>query len=170
MRDEEVVVKKEKRTLFGKLFHLTVVVTTIYGAIKTVAAFVRRLTRKVEEDNSWTDKKRYLSIGSEKELDLSGEKVSNVEVYGVGGAIQMDLSEAELSPVTEVSLRVLLSGVIVTVPPMVRVQVESKLLASSVVNLVPTYENTELPLVYVTINSLVSAVRIKVREEESSAD
>ena len=165
MKEEEVVVKKEKRTLFGKLFHLAVVAATIYGAVKAVAAFVRRLTRKVEEDNAWSDKKRYLAIGNEKNFGLSGEKVSYAEVYGVGAAVQMDLSEAELSSVTEVSLRMLLSGVILTVPPMVRVQVESKQMASSVVNLVPTYENTELPLVYITVNSLVSAVRIKVREE-----
>ena len=164
MKAEEVVVTKEKRTLFGKLFHLAVVAATIYGAVKAIAAFVRRLTRKVEEDNPWCDKKRYLSIGSEKNLTLSGEKVSRAEVYGVGAAVQMDLSEAELSQVTELSVRVLLSGVILTVPPMVRVQVESKQAASSVVNLVPAYENEELPLIYVTVNGLVSAVRIKVRE------
>lgn len=165
MREEEVIVKKEKRTLFGKLFHLAVVAATIYGVVKTIAAFVRRLTRKVEEDNPWCDKKRYMAIGSEKNLSLSGEKLASAEVYGVGGAIQMDVSEAELSPVTEVSVRVLMSGVILTVPPMVRVQVESKQVASGVVNLVPAYEKEELPLIYVTVNSLMSAVRIQVREE-----
>ncbi len=165
MKDEEVVVKKEKRTLFGKLFHLAVVAATIYGAVKAIAAFVRRLTRKVEEDNPWCDKKRYLAIGNEKNLNLSGEKVSYAEVYGVGAAVQMDLSEAELSQVTELSVRILMSGVILTVPPMVRVQVESRQMASGVVNLVPAYENEELPLIYVTVNSLMSAVRIKVREE-----
>lgn len=165
MKDEEVVVKKEKRTRFGKLFHLAVVVATIYGVVKAIAAFVRRLTRKVEEDNPWCDKKRYLAIGNEKNLNLSGEKVAGAEVYGVGAAVQVDLSEAELSSVTELSVRVLMSGVILTVPPMVRVQVESKQMASGVVNLVPTYENKELPLIYVTVNSLMSAVRVKVREE-----
>ncbi len=166
MREEEVVVKKEKRTLFGKLFHLAVVAATIYGAVKAIAAFVRRLTRKVEEDNPWCDKKRYLAIGNEKNLNLSGEKVSYAEVYGVGAAVQMDLSEAELSQVTELSVRILMSGVILTVPPMVRVQVESRQMASGVVNLVPAYENEDLPLIYVTVNSLMSAVRIKVREEQ----
>ena len=77
----------------------------------------------------------------------------------------MDVSGAELSPVTEVSVRVLMSGVILTVPPMVRVQVESKQVASGVVNLVPAYEKEEFPLIYVTVNSLMSAVRIQVREE-----
>ena len=77
----------------------------------------------------------------------------------------MDVSGAELSPVTEVSVRVLMSGVVLTVPPMVRVQVESKQVASGVVNLVPAYEKEELPLIYVTVNSLMSAVRIQVREE-----
>lgn len=165
MRDEEVIVKKEKRTLFGKLFHLAVVAATIYGAVKAMAAFVRRLTRKAEEDNPWSDRKRYMAIGSEKNLSLSGEKLTSAEVYGVGGAIQMDVSEAELSPVTEVSMRVFMSGVILTVPPMVRVQVESKQVASGVMNLVPAYENEELPLIYVTVNSLMSAVRVQVREE-----
>lgn len=165
MKDEEVVVKKEKRTLFGKLFHLAVVVATIYGAVKVIAGVCRRLTRKVEEDNPWSDKKRYLALGSEKNLSFSGEKVAEAEVYGVGAAVQMDLSEAELSPVTELSVRVFMSGVILTVPPMVRVQVESKQVASGVVNLVPAYENEELPLVYVTVNSLMSAIRIQVREE-----
>ena len=91
MKDEEVVGKKEKRTLFGKLFHLAVVAATLYGAIKAIAAFVRRLTRKVEEDNPWCDRKRYLAIGNEKNLNLSGEKMSYAEVYGVGAAVQMDL-------------------------------------------------------------------------------
>ncbi len=164
MREEGlVVVKEEKCSLFGRLFRLVTVAVAIYGAVMAVKKVMTRLSNRLEADNETSERKRYLSFLNGRTISFDEEPVSGVEVNVVASGVELDLTEAELSDYTELCVRSLLGGVVVKVPPMVRVEVDDTDVLSGFMNLVPQYENEELPVVYVKVQSLLSAVKVEMQ-------
>ncbi|MCH5272245.1 MAG: hypothetical protein J1E35_01100 [Lachnospiraceae bacterium] len=161
-----VVVKEEKKSLFGRLFHLVMFAVAVYGAVTAVAKVMLRLSNRLEEDNEGNEKKRYLNFMNGRNIRFSNEKVSNVEINAIAGGVELDLTEAELAPETTVFVRAFMSGIVVKVPPMVRVEVETADVLSGFLNMVPNYESENLPVVYLTTQSIMSGIRVEMEPEE----
>lgn len=166
MREEGiVVVKEEKKSLLGRLFRLAMFAVAVYGAVTALAKVMVRLANRLEEDNDESESKRYLNFMNGRNIRFSGETVSEVEVNAVAAGVELDLTEAELSEDTEVCVRAMMSGVVVKVPPMVRVEVDDTDVLSGFMNLVPNYENEELPVVRIKVQSLLSGVKVEMKAE-----
>lgn len=166
MREEGIVlVKEEKRSLLGRLFRLAMFVVAVYGALTAIAKVMVRLANRLEEDNDGSESKRYLNFMNGRNIRFSGETVSDVEVNAVAAGVELDLTEATLSEETEVCVRAMMSGVVVKVPPMVRVEVDDTDVLSGFMNLVPNYENEELPVVRIKVQSLLSGVKVEMKAE-----
>ncbi len=166
MREEGiVVVKEEKKSLLGRLFRLAMVAVAVYGAVTALAKVMVRLANRLEEDNDENESKRYLNFMNGRNIRFDGETLSDVEVNAVAAGVELDLTEAKLSDDTEVCVRAMMSGVVVKVPPMVRVEVDDTDVLSGFMNLVPNYENDELPVVRIKVQSLLSGVKVEMKAE-----
>lgn len=161
-----VVVKEERKSLFGRLFRLVMFAIAVYGAVAAVAKAMLRLANRLEEDNEGNEKKRYLNFMNGRNLRFAGEKVSRVEINAVAGGVELDLTEAELAPEMTVFVRAFMSGVVVKVPPLVRVEVETTDLMSGFVNLTPNYERKDLPVICLTAQSIMSGIRVEMKTDE----
>lgn len=160
-----VVVKEEKKSLLGRLFRLAMFAVAVYGAVMTLAKVMVRLANRLEEDNDGNESKRYLNFMNGRNIRFSGETLSDVEVNAVAAGVELDLTEAELSEDTDVCVRAMMSGVVVKVPPMVRVEVDDTDVLSGFMNLVPNYENEELPVIRMKVQSLLSGVKVEMKAE-----
>jgi len=166
MREDGIAVVKEgKKSLLGRLFRLTMFAVAVYGAVTALAKVMVRLANRLEEDNDENESKRYLNFMNGRNIRFSGEAVSDVEVNAVAAGVELDLTEAQLSEETEVCVRAMMSGVVVKVPPMVRVEADDTDVLSGFMNLVPNYENDELPVVRIKVSSLLSGVRVEMKAE-----
>jgi len=166
MREDGIAVVKEgKKSLLGRLFRLTMFAVAVYGAVTALAKVMVRLANRLEEDNDENESKRYLNFMNGRNIRFSGEAVSDVEVNAVAAGVELDLTEAQLSEETEVCVRAMMSGVVVKVPPMVRVEADDTDVLSGFMNLVPNYENDELPVVRIKVQSLLSGVRVEMKAE-----
>lgn len=166
MREEGVTaVKEEKCCLFRCLFRLAVVAATVYGAVTAAKKVMNRLANRLEADNEGNEKKRYLSFLNGKTVAFDGEAVNGLEVNAVASGVELDLTKAELSEYTEVCVRTMLSGVVIKVPPMVRVDVDDTDVLSGFMNLVPNYEEENLPVIHIKVQSLLSGVKIEMQAE-----
>ncbi|MGN1084637.1 MAG: hypothetical protein ACI4QX_06515, partial [Lachnospiraceae bacterium] len=116
-------------------------------------------------ENEGKEKKRYLNFMNGRNYRFEKEKISSVEIYAAAGGVELDLTGAELSQETTVCVRALMSGVVIKVPPMVRVEVKTADVMSGFVNLVPNYEHENLPVVYLTAQSIMSGIRVKMEPE-----
>ncbi len=163
MRDEVVAVKEEKCCLFRCLFRLAVFAATVYGAVTAAKKVMNRLANRLEVDNEGNEKKRYLSFLNGRTVAFDEETVSDIEVNALASGVEIDLTEAELSEYTEVCVRSVLSGVVVKVPPMVRVEADDADVLSGFMNLVPNYEEEDLPVIHVKVQSLLSGVKVEMQ-------
>ena len=165
MREEGlVVVKEEKKSCFiGCLFRLVTVAVAVYGAVMAVKKVMTRLSDRLEADNETSERKRFLSFLNGRTISLDEEPVSGIEINTVASGVELDLTEAELSEYTEVCVRTVLGGVVVKVPPMVRVEVDDTDVMSGFMNLVPQYESEELPVIHVKVQSLLSCVKVEMQ-------
>ena len=88
--------------------------------------------------------------------------MSGIEVIAAGSFTELDLSEAIFSDETFVKVRTLGGKTIIKVPTMVRVKLEGKGVLCGFSNMVPSYENESLPIVYVSAESIGACVKIRV--------
>lgn len=164
-QEEIVVVKEEKKSLFGRLFRLVMFAVTVYGAVTAAAKVMLRLSNRLEEDNEESGKKRYLNFMNGRNIRFANEKVSDVEINAAAGGVELDLTEAELARETTVFVRAFMSGIVVKVPPMVRVEAETSDVMSGFINMVPNYENKDLPVIHLTARSIMSGIRVEMKQE-----
>ncbi len=157
--------EKKSRTLIGCLARMVLFAVTVYGAIKALTRVMGQLTNRLEEDNEGNEKKRYLSFMNGRKLRVREEKLSDMEAYAVAAGLEVDLTEAELTGDARACVRALGSGVVIKVPSMVRVEVENSSVLSGFVNLVPEYENEKLPVLHLTVQSILSGVRVEMKTE-----
>lgn len=163
MRNEVIEVKEKKCCLLGSLFRVAVFAATVYGMVTAAKQVAARLSRRLEEDNEGNDEKRYLSFWGGKSITFDGEAVSELEVNAVASGVEIDLTEAELAESTEVCVRTALSNVVVKVPTMVRVEADDTDVLSGFMNLVPNYEDLDLPVIHVKVQSLLSCVKVEMQ-------
>lgn len=162
MKEEVVVVKEEKCSFIGGLFRLATFAVAVYGAVMAAKKVLTRLTTRLEEDNEGNESKRFLSCLGSREICLEEEEVSGIEVIAAGSFTELDLSEAIFSDETFVKVRTLGGKTIIKVPPMVRVKLEGKGVLCGFSNMVPSYEDESLPIVYVSAESIGACVKIRV--------
>jgi len=160
MREEVVAVKEEKCCLVRCLFRLAVFVATVYGAVTAAKKMLNRLANRLEADNEGNEKKRYLVGMSTREICLEDEGVSEADVTVVGGCAELDLCSAKLAGETFVKIRTLGGKVVVKVPAMVRVEFSGKGVVCGFSNMVPSYEDENLPVVYVDADSIGACLKI----------
>ena len=65
-----------------------------------------------------------------------------------------------------VFVRAFMSGVVVKVPPLVRVEVKTTDVMSGFVNLTPNYERKDLPVICLTAQSIMSGIRVEMKTDE----
>ena len=58
-----------------------------------------------------------------------------------------------------------MARVVVKVPPMMRVEVDDTDVLSGFMNMVPNYENEELPVLHIKVQSLLSGVKVEMKAE-----
>ena len=162
MKEEVVVVKEEKCSFIGGLFRLATFAVAVYGAVMAAKKVLTHLATRLEEDNEGNESKRFLSCLGSREICLEEEEVSGIEVIAAGSFTELDLSEAIFSDETFVKVRTLGGKTIIKVPPMVRVKLEGKGVLCGFSNMVPSYENESLPIVYVSAESIGACVKIRV--------
>lgn len=154
---------KKKKSFLGKVFRLAMFAATVYGAVTAFAKAMRRLAGRLEEDNEGSEKKRYLNFMSGRKIRFDGETLSAAEITVMAGGVELDLTGAELLDTTSVSVRTWMSGVVIKVPPMVRVEVDDTVMLSGFVNLVPEYESKEISVLHLTVQGFLSGVRIEIK-------
>lgn len=166
MREEGiVVVKEEKKSFLGKLFRLAMFAVAVYGAVTAAKKAMTRLSRRLEEENEGSEKKRFLTFLNGRTVSLADETVAEIEMNTVASGVELDLSETELSGDEEICVRALLSAVVIKVPPMVCVEVDDTNIISGFMNLVPNYEQDILPVIHIKVQSLLSCVKIEMQTE-----
>lgn len=166
MREEGiVVVKEEKRSFIGCLFRLITVAVAVYGAVTAAKQVMARLSKRLEEDNEGKEEKHFFTGLRAREICLQDEAVSAVDITTVAACVEVDLSEAELSEETFVKVRTMGGNVVIKVPAMVRVNMEGRGVVCGLSNMVPTYEDESLPVIYVDAESVGACLKIKMGEE-----
>lgn len=156
---------KKSNSFIGCMFRLAMFAAMVYGAVTAVKKAMARLAVKLEADNDGSEKKRYLNFMNGRNICPTDEKVSDIEVNSIASGVEVDLTEVELSEETFVTVRSLLSGVVIKVPSMVCVEVEDTDIVSGFINLVPKYENEDLPVLRLKVQSLFSGVKIEMKTE-----
>lgn len=164
MREEVVAVKEKKCCPLGCLFRLAVFAATVYGAFTAAKKVLNRLANRLEEDNEGSDEKRYVVGLGTREICLEDKEVSGVGMTVLGGCAELDLTDAELAGETSVKIRTLGGKVVVKVPAMVRVEFSGKGVLCGFSNMVPSYEDESLPVVYVDADSIGACVKIALGE------
>ncbi len=160
-----VAVKEEKHSFIGGLFRLVTVAVAVYGAITAAKQVMARLSKRLEEDNEGSGKKRFFTGLKTREICLEDEAIFDVDVTVVAACAEVDLSEAELAEETFVKVRMLGGSVVIKVPTLVRVKMEGKGVICGFSNLVPNYEAENLPVIYVDAESVGACLKIKIGEE-----
>jgi len=162
-----VVVKEEKKEngLLESLFRLAMFAITVYGAVTALAKVMVRLANRLEEDNEGNEKKRFFTCLGKRTICLEDEAISEIDVTVVAAGVEIDLSDADLSEETFLKVCTLGGNVVIRVPAMVRVNMEGKGAACGFSNMVPTYEDESLPVVYVDAESVGACLKIKIGEE-----
>lgn len=166
MREEEFVTVKEKKCSFiGCLFRLVTFAVAVYGAYTAVKKVLTRLSRRLEEDNEGSERKRYLvGLGSRK-ICLEDESVADVDLTVVGGSAELDLSDAELGTDTFVKVRTLGGKVVIKVPAMVQVRLDGKGVLCGLSDMVPGYEDESLPVIYVNAECAAACLKVRIGDE-----
>lgn len=162
---------EEKKTcLFVKLFRLFIFIMVIRGIILTAKEISKKLTKKMDEENEGKQRKCFPCVFSGKQISFRGEEVPDMEIDCALGGVDIDLTGATLKDTTDITIRTALGGVNIKVPPMVRVKLFSKNLASGVANMVPEYESEDLPVVNINAQALMSGISVKVVDENQETD
>ena len=164
MREEVVTGNEKKYSLIGCLFRLVTVAVAVYGAVTVAKQIMTRLSKRLEEDNEGTEKKRFFTGLRNREICLEDETVSGVDVTVIAASVEVDLSDAVLSEETFVKIRTLGGNVVLKVPAMVRVVLDEKGVVCGFSNLVPNYEDESLPTIYVDAESVGACVKIKISD------
>ena len=157
--------REEKCSFLGGLFRLATVAVAVYGAVTATKRVLARLSRRMEEDNEGSKRKRYLVGLASREICLEDEETDGVDLAVIGGSVGMDLCDTILSEETFVKVRVLAGNVVVKVPAMVRVILDGKGVVCGFSNQVPSYEDESLPIIYVNAECLGACVKIVLEEE-----
>ena len=163
--DGFVAVKEKKHGLFRCLFRLVTFAVAVYGTLTALAKIMKRLSRRLEEDNVGSESKRFFSCLTTREIGLEDEEVTYLDVTAVAACVDLDLSEAILSEESFVKVRSLGGNVVIKVPVMTRVNLEGKGVLCGFSNMAPAYEDESLPVIYVDAESLGACVKIKIAEE-----
>jgi len=158
--------KTTKKSAFGVLCKIIFIVIAVYTALKAFGAFVAKKTKELEAKNAGQKSKKYLAVMNGQVIKISKEPVEEISLRSYLGGVTLDLTDALLEQETEISVHGLMSGVVIKVPPMVRVELEGMNFLSGFANMVPKYETEDLPVVYVYAESLMSGVAVQMVPEK----
>lgn len=154
----------KKRGFLAGLFKVACIVAAVYAAMVAIGKFVAKRCRELEEKNAGQKNKRYLAVMNGHVVKIT-ELVEEISVRTYLGGVTLDLTEAELEKETQVNITGLMSGVMIKVPPMVRVELTGTNILSGFANMVPTYETEDLPLVTVYAESVMSGIAVQMEPE-----
>ncbi len=152
----------KKKNVFGTLCKVVLAIAAAYGAIYAVGKLVAKKTKELEEKNAGHQKKKYLSVMNGKVIKIGKEPVEEIDIHTYLGGVTLDLTGADFSKEMEVNINSLMSGVIIKVPPMVRVVLDGSNMLSGFANMVPQYETEDLPIVFIYAESLMSGIAVQM--------
>ena len=157
---------EEKKTgIMGKLCKLAVIIGGIYTAMLAVGRFVAKKTQELECKNEGMPEKNYLAVMNGQMIKIGREPLEKITLRSYLGGVTIDLTEAECKEETEVFITGLMSGVVIKVPPMVRVKLEGTNILSGFANMVPEYETEGLPMIRVYAESMMSGIAVQMVPE-----
>lgn len=156
---------EEKKSWFSRFFKLTVVIGTIMSVIMAISKWVAGKTEELEEENEDRTQKNYLFVMNGQSICLDQEAVEEINIRSYLGGVNLDLSKALLAQETDIDIYGLMSGIVIKVPPMVRVILNGTNILSGFANMVPNYETEDLPTVYVTAECIMSGVSVQMVPE-----
>ncbi len=154
--------EQKKASGFSKLMKFIAVIGAIYAACVAIGKFVEKKAQELERKNQGEKEKNYLAFMNGKAIKLGKEEVEEITVKTYLGGVTLDLTEATLAKETEVRINSLMSGVVVKVPPMVRVVLEGTNIMGGFANMVPSYEAESLPVVYVYAESVMGGIAVQM--------
>ena len=154
-----------KKGFFAGVLKVACVVAAVYAAMMASGRFVAKRCRELEEKNAGQKNKRYLAVMNGHMIKIS-EPVERISVRTYLGGVTLDLTEAELERDTQINITGLMSGVMIKVPPMVRVELTGTNILSGFANMVPNYESEGLPVVTVYAESVMSGIAVQMEPEK----
>ena len=157
--------EEKKNGIMGNLCKLALVIGGIYAAMLAVGRFVAKKAQELECKNEGMPEKNYLAVMNGQMIKIGREPLEKITLRSYLGGVTFDLTEAEFTEETEIIITGLMSGVVVKVPPMVRVKLEGTNILSGFANMVPEYETEGLPLVHVHAECLMSGIAVQMVPE-----
>ncbi|MBE5952184.1 MAG: hypothetical protein E7260_11460 [Lachnospiraceae bacterium] len=154
-----------KRGFFTGVVKVACVVAAVYAAMVAVGKFVAKRCKELEEKNAGQKNKRYLAVMNGHVVKIS-EPVEEISIRAYLGGVTLDLTEAELEQDTQINITGLMSGVVIKVPPMVRVELQGTNILSGFANMVPNYETEDLPVITVYAESVMSGIAVQMVPEK----
>ena len=155
----------KKKGFFSGVLKIVCIVGAVYAAMVAIGKFVAKRCKELEERNAGQKNKKYLAVMNGHVVKIS-EPVEEISVRAYLGGVTLDLTEAELEEETQINITGVMSGVVIKVPPMVRVKLEGTNILSGFANMVPNYETENLPAVTVYAESVMSGIVAQMEPEK----
>lgn len=146
----------------GGLLRFITFLAAAYGMLQAIASLMMWEGKRLEKENKDNPKKNYLNFMNGCSRRLKGEAVERIDMTSVMGGVELDLTGAKLSAVTELHVRALMSGVAIKVSPMVEVQDDTRSIMSGVANMVPHYNREDIPVIRLDAECIMSGISIRV--------
>lgn len=160
------MVQQKKGSRLGKGIKVLACIAAVYGAFVAFARYMADKDKEMEKGNYGSTEKKYLSFMNGKNIKISREPVEDIQIRAVMGGVELNLTEAYITKDMDITIKAVMSGVHIIVPPMVRVILDGTNAMGGFANMVPGYEDEDLPTIFVTADSVMGGIAIEMKKED----
>lgn len=164
---EELQNTMTQRSRFGAAVKVIAAIAAVYSAFVTVGRYMAKKSSELDEQNIGQKVKKYLAFMNGRNIKIGNEQIEEVNIRSYMGGVELDLTEAYITQDMDIKIHSVMSGVNIKVPPMVRVNVSDSVnVMGGIANLVPKYENEELPTIFVSVENLMGGIAVQMIPEK----
>lgn len=160
------LVEEKKTGKFGKVIKVLTIIGVIYGAFVALTRYMSKKSREMEQNNVGQTSKNYLAFMNGRNIKISKEPIEDISISAFMGGVDLNLTEAYITKDMDITIKAAMSGIHITVPPMVRVILDGTNIMSGFANMVPGYESEELPTIFLCADSVMGGVVIEMAKED----
>lgn len=165
---KEVVINNSKPVKKGfvrKIFKLVI----FFIALKSIGKVIIKLFNKVNQKNGIKkngDRLDLKLICDGRNIKIENEPFKGADILNAFSGLKLDLSNALIEEDVDINCKNLMSGISITVPENVKVELTPKSILSGAVNYVPMVENLTAPTIHIYVDSFMSGFDVKVKNKE----
>ena len=164
---EELQNTMTQRSRFGTAVKVIAMIAAVYGAFVAIGRYMAKKSSELDEQNIGQKVKKYLAFMNGRNIKIGNEQIEEVNIRSYMGGVELDLTEAYITQDMDIKIHSVMSGVNIKVPPMVRVNVSDSVnVMGGIANLVPKYENEELPTIFVSVENLMGGIAVQMIPEK----